>query len=486
MRNFNSESFPPYDNSIEPTLDLTVPLSKWPNESPLQPTWKTRIKEKLAKVRDSFGTLKNIWNMGDNNKGYQEAQDTVPSQYLDSQNEIVDPFEGDDEEAPKVKLTGAQARKKILAEAVSLSKVLLFDRGNTHGARTKHQDGYYVTTFPKIHTEENNLPDTNMANEMANADPFGDEEKENGFEDARIGALENLELKEKAKNARERIKKLIPNMIEKYDKLPLTGKLAISGALVGAGIVATVSGSGALAAGVWGGKLAMRGVGSYLAGRTAEKLMRAHAMKNLAVGQELSKEKEKKLKLMNVATAVSVFLAGTWAEYALHGAPAFMNSGVESHAVTSALPTHAPAPIATDAIIRTPNVDVAAPAHVPSAVPSVDQLARHTNFVGIHEVVVRPGDTLTKVLLHGGIYEMFQPEDIAKLSWQGKQNLLANIVNNLTAEQLKDVGITSGKANLLKLGDTIDVMKLARIAKEITVTVAGEKVPLLKRALELS
>ena len=424
--------------------------------------------------------------MGDTNKGHQEAQDTVPSQYLDSQNEIVDPFAGDDEEAPKVKLTGEQARKKILAEAASLGKVLLFDRGNTPGARTKHEDGYYVTTCPKVHTEENNLPDTNMAKEMANADPFGDEEKESGFEDARVGALENLELKEKAKNAREKIKKMIPNMIEKYDKLPLAGKLAISGALVGAGIVATVSGSGALAVGVWGGKLALRGLGSYLAGRTAEKLMRAHAMKNLSVGQELSKEKERKLKMMNVATAVSVFLAGTWAEYALHGAPAFMNSGVESHTSTVSLPAHAPTPVVTDAITPIPSVDVAAPTHVPSASPAVDQLVRHTNFVGIHEVVVRPGDTLTKILLHGGIYEMFQPEEIAKLSWQGKQNLLANIVTNLNAEQLKEVGVTSGKANLLKLGDTIDVMKLAKVAKDITVTVAGDKVPLLKRALELS
>ncbi len=501
----SNEGSPSEKNSNEP------PIGKVLEEASRSPEKKIgRFRKWLTDARTNLRTLGRIGvTIPASQAGQYQGDPSKMAEGIVINEADIDVF-GD---GKRRTLTPEEMHTRKIAEAKELDMALAHDRASIPGSVTDFVDGMYHTKNPEdteeffLETTKNNSAvekplDIDLTHErlfeddMEETIPLSKQISPQNAGDARFVPLE---IKEKAKNAREKIKTMIPNMLEKYDKLPLKGKLAISGALIGAGIVATATGSTALAFGAWFGGVALRGTGSYLAGRSMERVMRARALKKAPLGQELTKKQEAKLKWINAGTAISMFLAGTWAEYALHGLPEFLRTdtvpAVTPNVIPDVVPSNAPAPVASaplpaasDIISQapTPSIDVQVPSTAPSAGSVISQVAPHTNFVGIHEVIVRSGDTLTKVLLHDGIYEMFAPEDVAKLSWQGKQNLLANVVNNLNPEQLREIGITSGKANLLALGDKIDVMKLAKIAKEITINVAGEKVPLLKRALELS
>ena len=102
-----------------------------------------------------------------------------------------------------------------------------------------------------------------------------------------------------------------------------------------------------------------------------------------------------------------------------------------------------------------------------------------------HYEVAKKGETLSGLIMRGGIDSAFMAEDIAHLSATGKQNLIFNIVDQLTPEQLRSIGVISENKHLIHQGQRIDLAKLAEMARSMTVTVGGEKVSLITRALQL-
>lgn len=300
---------------------------------------------------------------------------------------------------------------------------------------------------------------------------------------------ENVEnLPERAKSARERIGRLLITMKEKYKELPPHKKLLVSGALIGAGL-ATSGGSGVLGAAVLAASATVKGLGSYVAGESVEEGLRKYLVKKNN-GQPLSEGKERFLKVAKYATFITSFALSEWSdakalfnnmEDALDSASTPLEESVQDPEAAASAPAET---TSLEKHMSPSSVDHVQAAPEPS--PSIESPSGHTNFVGIHEVIVRPGDSLSKILLHGGINDMFNKEDLAGLTWKAKQNLLENIANNLTPNQLREVGITSGNVNILKLGETIDIKKLAAMTKDLTVLVGGERVSLLKRALDLS
>lgn len=302
-------------------------------------------------------------------------------------------------------------------------------------------------------------------------------------------------LPERAKSARERIGRLLITMKEKYKELPPHKKLLVSGALIGAGL-ATSGGSGVLGAAVLAASATVKGLGSYVAGESVEEGLRKYLVKKNN-GQPLSEGKERFLKVAKYATFITSFVLSEWSD-----AKAIFHNMEDVLGSADTVNITAPEVTPTENISSSQQESVTSLTEeiMPEASelsPSVAQeeagpMSRepvssgHTNFIGTHEVIVRHGDSLSKILLHGGVNDMFSKEDLAGLTWRAKQNLLENIANNLTPNQLREVGITSGNVNILKLGEKIDVKKLADMAKDLTVLVGGERVPLLKRALDLS
>ena len=271
-------------------------------------------------------------------------------------------------------------------------------------------------------------------------------------------------VKEYASLARQRIKEAGPHMLDWYKRQSTTVKLGISGALIGASMIGAATGSGAIVAGAWAGKLALRGVGSYLAGETVEKVLRARIGRKQPEVEKLSRRQERELKDTKYATMVAVFALGSYAEF--FG----FTSGDEASKVVEAV-----APPVD--IVPLPEI---APLPIPDiAVDSIGPTLEHV-------VNVTPGKTLTDIMLSDGISEILRPEELAKMSAQGKQNFILNVISQLTPDQLKDIGISSGSKDILKIGETVDVKKLASFAKDMAVTTKEGKVSLLMRALGLS
>ena len=299
----------------------------------------------------------------------------------------------------------------------------------------------------------------------------------------------NLDLEGNPNGARESLKSKgrIKKIMDLYNKQPTHVKVAISLTLLGSSLVVPATGGAALV--LLGVKTGLRVAGSYAAGEVVETALRNRLEKKLQEGEKLSAKTEVMLYSARALTALTTFFIGEWADSAnLHrGIDTVFDhfSGgheVATQAQASVTPLTAPvlveSPVVTQVALTAPLSDVVSTA--------VSESSIHTSLISPHEWIVRAGNTLSNILLHDGINQMFEPKDIAKLSWQAKQNLIENVTSNLTPNQLREIGISSGKAGLLKIGETIDISKLAAMAKNLEVLVGGERVPLLKRALELS
>lgn len=292
-----------------------------------------------------------------------------------------------------------------------------------------------------------------------------------------------------------RFGKSVKGMVEAYDTLPTSGKVAISAGLIGVGMFGVATGSGAVVAASWAGKVAVRGMGSYLAGRTAEKLLRARKMRKVLPGSQLSKQDEKNLKRAKYGVVVAAFLAGSVGDI-----KEYIPDSVAEH-FTNMFSGNSPVNTVSHSGLPATNIDTSAYDFLPAAdnVPSSYQVdltpqsgppeivSFQTDTVAKHISVVTPtNSTLTNILLNEGLPEMLSSDELAKLTAQGKQNLIGNITKYLTQEQLRAIGVTSMNADILKEGEIIDIKKLAEIAKGMTVNFNGEKVSLFERALKIS
>jgi hypothetical protein len=103
----------------------------------------------------------------------------------------------------------------------------------------------------------------------------------------------------------------------------------------------------------------------------------------------------------------------------------------------------------------------------------------------VNEAAIRKGDTFTSIAVSLLVPEVFTPEVLEKISPELKKTFVANVINNLSPDQLKKIGIISGNADLIEAGKTIDIKLLAEMAKQMTVVVGGVKVPLVSQVSKM-
>ena len=278
-------------------------------------------------------------------------------------------------------------------------------------------------------------------------------------------------IKARAMEARDGIKKARLHMLAIYNKHPVASRAAFSGVLIGASIFMP-AGSAALVA----GKVGLRALGSYEAGKTVERVLRARIGRKTD-GAPLTRKQEREIRDSKYAAMIAAFALGSILDvlnfYGVGGqvSPA---GTMASGQVTVEVPVEVPA------IVEPPVM-----ADLPIPEISVDNIG--TTLVS--EVIVKPGDTLSHIIMNNGLSEMMSPEQLEKLSTVGKQNFITNIVERLSPDQLKDIGISSGNLRSIQVGEHIDIKKLAEFVKDMSVTVTEEgapsKITLLKRALGL-
>lgn len=284
----------------------------------------------------------------------------------------------------------------------------------------------------------------------------------------------------KAKEAREKLFKVWDKAHDWWEKQPKHQKLILSGALIGLSIAGTAGGSG-LAVGVgMAGKAFVRGMGAYGLGTTAESIMRKkYLAKN---GSEpLSHEDETKLMKIKLAVAFGALFVGTY----LDTKEIFNHAGASIANAIDAIKDNLFVGDVS-AVVSPEQVLPQTASITPSSVAQHIDTATNLSANGTeHFANVVPNRTLTSIILHSDGFSMFPTDDIAKLTSDGKQNFIQNLIKNLDPEQLKSVGISSGNPDLLYTKDKINLSKLADLAKHITVTVGGEEMTLLERALQI-
>jgi hypothetical protein len=110
-------------------------------------------------------------------------------------------------------------------------------------------------------------------------------------------------------------------------------------------------------------------------------------------------------------------------------------------------------------------------AATPEAAPGIHLERNFFGNIFEYDVPVQEGDTLSGVMMKS------LPEygDFSQLAEQNQQIFVDNVVNNLSPDQLKEVGISSGDINRMKPGETIDMKNLYNIGKTMKVNFKGIK-----------
>ncbi len=327
-----------------------------------------------------------------------------------------------------------------------------------------------------------------------------------------IGSIEGSSDVEKSpvQKARENLILHSKKAYKEYQKLHPAARLAISGGLLTAGILFPVSGavtggSMAAAGAIVAGKAVMRGFGAYGLGELTESVLRNRKTKGLAEGQKLSEIEERNIKRAKWGVILSSFVLGSYTDAVkLYDMAHDAVQGM-LHGATDAAVSHAPS-VAASAV---PSVDAVASHAASSAASatqellvvsvadsygatSVEAAKAGTERLGslgttlAHEALVNKGDSLTSIAMRELLPEVFTPEAIITLSNEAKQTFVANIISHLSPEQLQAIGIPGGSEHALQVGQKIDIMKLADMAKHMTLMVDGKEISLIERAYQMS
>lgn len=322
---------------------------------------------------------------------------------------------------------------------------------------------------------------------------------------------------ENKKAALARIFEKIEKSADWYNKQPKKVKFAVGAGLLVAGLTGAAVSSGAILGGVAAAKYTLRGVSAYAAGKGVEKMLDG-------------KEYVKKAKW---ATMLGVFALGSYTGDILKSTGELLrdiipdgiqdslsnlfssakesvenfikekSSGGGSRLVKVPEAGTAGATIGND-VSQSPTGPASAPVspspviHTPapsSLFTSDGQLAptqgyafqgldlnNHTpdlNAVSENIVEISAGDTLSEVMMDN-ISDQFPEFD--NLTPKGQANFVYNILANLSPDQLQEIGVTSGDADIISPENKIDFSKLHEIAEKMKITYGGQEVSLLERA----
>lgn len=308
--------------------------------------------------------------------------------------------------------------------------------------------------------------------------------------------------------------KLVVKPIDAYNNLPLSQKLAYSSltvalmlggfASVGATLAALPRVAGAYRAGVmWGGYRQNRLIQKGLAGIRPEPPpyndREKEAKENMEYGAK------RRAQVEGIAAGVAVFMLGTFAENIValgseafsslkdYTSGLFSSGGVPTAPGASSAPMSASAPTVSASAPEAPASASApeVPAGVGSGAPSAPAVEVGTGGLGLAEKMpIDIGDTLTSVLLKEEVLRNIAGESFDSLTPQGKENLVANIVNLLgDKNNLAQVGLKHAvDVDRIFAGDSLNVEALKTLIEKTPLVIdgVGTKENLVKRALAVS
>ncbi len=278
--------------------------------------------------------------------------------------------------------------------------------------------------------------------------------------------------KEEAKEALARIYEQVKSLPEKYSKLDPKVKLAIGATLLGVSLV----GGAPVASAVYGGRLVLRGLGAYSAGKGAEEFYKKRAMNKWAdliadesvSDEEFSKRSdqiEKISKRVKYGAMLGTFLVGSAMDivHLFEGSIAELPNLLPEVGVTEVPPLSE-----TSSAISLPKLDLV-------------------------ELPANPLQTVIEVHSQGLSQALFESKDMIKtltgvnLSDAGVKNYIANMLQNMSQEDLRAVGVPSGDPNIVGAGAKLDLQELIKKSASIRIQISddGPLKTLLQRAQEV-
>ncbi len=295
---------------------------------------------------------------------------------------------------------------------------------------------------------------------------------------------------------RELLKKIwghVEKASEAYKKLDPKTKVLIGGGLIAFSMV----GGAPVASVVYGGRIVLRGLGAVRAGkgmeeiykkRATDKLMNSLSLNNpVGYGSEEMARVERNAKWVKYSTIAAAFLAGSLMDIAhlfdsntvqdvataVGSARETVHEGVASHLSVVDPTDDSHFSSIMDRLASDRAEEAARIAAEEAARVAAEEAA--SRFSGILELA--PGQNLTQALLENkDAFKMLT--DGVELSDAGMKNYLANILANLTPEQLRGVGIASGNADVVNLTDKIHIAKLTELANTIKIQLPGSGNPI--------
>ncbi len=326
---------------------------------------------------------------------------------------------------------------------------------------------------------------------------------------------------EKRQKALLRIKEKLEKSADWYNKQPKTVKIAVGAGLLVAGLTGAALSSGTILGISAAAKYALRGASAYAAGKGAEQIME-------------NKGYEKYAKKAKWATMLGVFALGSYTGDILKSTGEVLSSIIPDEFknyfsdLSSSVKTEVKEILnnkvddggtkvvgvpadgknltaggAMNKETLLPNQPTSAPTSSMSAIgsdltsgagdvrfPPTTQGYNFTapDFVNPEAsldtvsgqiIEISPGDTLSEVMMDN-ISEQFPEFD--DLTPKGQANFVYNILANLSPEQLQEIGVKSGDADLISPENKIDFSKLHDIAKDMKITYGGKEMSLLERA----
>lgn len=376
-----------------------------------------------------------------------------------------------------------------------------------------------VIAFARQGAEDRLVPAVDLSSVIASA-------RASEAEAATTRSEEKVE--EKKPSREETVKALMGKVItvaQKYNELPLSKKLLISAGLGGL----LLSGSAPVITSVVAAQTVLRTMGSLATGEAVRKGVRnrlvnkenkkvegeledidflrdekeGDAAKILFTHSKMLKKAERKALVYGAAASLTTFLVGVYAGDILKSGSEMVQQTVDK--VSGFFGPSTPAGTVVNVPSSAPGMPasaadsaVSAPASAPAAsvssgVVSLDQAGSTVSTGGVEEIVtqqIMPGDTLTRVLLSEDVLRTIADSSFDSLSEQGKQNLVANIINLLSEQgNLASVGlIHATDVDHIFAGDSLNIEKLKDLIKEnpLIVNAEGKPVGLLQRALGFS
>ncbi len=303
----------------------------------------------------------------------------------------------------------------------------------------------------------------------------------------------------RSSEAQKALENIFRNYIKKpldsYEELPKKTKLLISGSLLALGIVGSALSVGPLVATVGVGRMVLRTVSAGVTAGSAYKFAEARG------GGE-------KTKIAAAITAgITALFMGSLMNH-VSGALPYVHEAwvwISEHVISFSSPIPIVAnvqgvgtsvPDASSVIFPEESETQGVSSEIQNKVDNgnilqeVQKTAVKTIAPSLESFTILSGDTLSSTLLNNDVLKAIAGEYYDNLSDNGKQNLVANIINQLIdtkPDKLAEFGLDPKNIAHLKIGDTVDLKKIVESVQSMKLPIDGDgnTISLVARALQI-